>query len=71
MDWQPITDDSPPADDKPIMLGCHLKWVAEGYRLGDSLQAGRFYAANTHWTDASDGELFPTHWAPMPEPPTA
>lgn len=72
MEWKRITEESPPANDRPIMLGCYRDgWVEQGYRLGEEgPQNGNFYAANTHWTDASDGQLFPTHWAPMPEPPT-
>ena len=28
-----------------------------------------WWLANTHPTDAHDGQVYPTHWMPMPPPP--
>ncbi|GKS73724.1 hypothetical protein AVME950_02530 [Acidovorax sp. SUPP950] len=29
-----------------------------------------WYSVNTHWTDATGNTQYPTHWRPLPPPPT-
>ncbi|MNY06751.1 hypothetical protein D3C86_1395220 [compost metagenome] len=30
-----------------------------------------WWESNTHYTDAADGQVYPTHWMPMPDAPVA
>lgn len=53
-----ITGDDPPGDG----------YVSEGFYEEDGDRG--WYAANTHWTDRHDGSLRPSHWQPLPTPPT-
>lgn len=66
--WRTDLDAAP--ENTPIMLS-DGDWVAEGYCLSDgSERDGTFWQANDSWTDAHDAQLLPTHWMPMPTPPT-
>lgn len=68
--WLEIDDTTPV--NTSLLLGTD-KWVCEGYRVAGegNGEDGNFYAANTHWTDAHDGQLHPTHYRLMPTPPSA
>lgn len=68
--WQPIETYVPKADIRESVLLSDGKWVCEGYwhdEKGVWLPEG----------DVDDGSpgsgqyLYPTHWMPLPEPPTS
>jgi hypothetical protein len=65
-EWQKIK--TAPKDGSHILLWDSVeKYTAEGYWEPDRES---WYAANTHWTDAHDGELRDmTHWMPLPKGP--
>lgn len=67
--WKPI-DEQTPAHSTSVMLAWEVEpgrwWVGEGWRYEDD---GRWYEANSHPTDYTDGEVFPTLWQPLPSPP--
>lgn len=62
--WQPIeTFDSSEA----YVLVC------DGYDVSEARyhpNEGGWWLANTHPTDAHDGQVYPTYWMPKPLPPT-
>lgn len=60
------TMESAPKDGTPLLIAGR-GWVAEGYYESDGDRG--WYSANTDWTDAYDGSLYPTHWQPLPSPP--
>lgn len=63
--WKKI--DSAPKEGQHVMLSIpdgDFTWVAEGYY--DEDKKG-FWQANTHWTDICDGQVFPSHWQPLPK----
>lgn len=67
--WQPI--ETAPKDGSSVMLAREdddFSWVCEGHWDRAGLHSG-WYAANTHWTDATGDALDPTHWQPLPAPP--
>lgn len=65
-EWRPI--DTAPKDGSHVMLGdAPEQYVCEGYYEEDGDRG--WYMANTHWTDAYDGRVYPTHWQPLPSPP--
>ncbi len=64
--WKKI--DSAPKGGKHVLLSCDADtpaWVTEGYY---EAERDAWYQSNTHWTDACDGQCYPTHWMPMPSP---
>ncbi len=63
-EWIPISEGNEPTGS--FICGA-VGWVCEGYF--DHEHDG-WWSANTHWTDAADGQIYPTHYQPMPEPPT-
>lgn len=68
--WRRITTNSLAKDGCPCLLSCRSgitgdAFVCEGYY--DYEQDG-WWAANTHHTDHRDGQVFPTHWQPLPQP---
>ena len=66
--WKPIS--TAPRDGSHVLLAIANDppgFVAEGYYEEDDDRG--WFAANTHWTDASDGRLYPSHWMPLPDPP--
>jgi hypothetical protein len=66
--WEPIA--TAPKDGRPVLLAVTEDppgFVAEGYCQTDR---DTWYAANTHYTDYTDGQLFPSHWMPLPEAPS-
>jgi len=66
-EWMPI--ESAPKDGRHVMLGMDdgLPWVAEGYYEVDDDRG--WFLAQTHWTDAHDGQIFPTRYMNLPLPP--
>jgi hypothetical protein len=63
--WKPI--ETAPKDGTSILLS-DGKWVGEGYYSEHS--GGTWWEAGSHWTDAHDGQIYPTHWQPLPPPPS-
>lgn len=68
--WKKI--DSAPKDGRHVILaitdgGPGGGYVAEGYYEQDG-DLG-WFAASTHHTDYVSGQLFPSHWQPLPVPP--
>jgi len=64
--WQDIG--TAPRDGRHVMLGmADEQYVAEGYFDEDE---EKWFSANTHSTDYVDGSLYPTHWMPLPSPPS-
>jgi len=66
-DWKPI--ETAPKDGQHVLLACAVdppSWVCEGYYEEDR---DAWYQANTHWTDTYNGQIYPSHWMPMPAPP--
>lgn len=64
-EWMPI--ESAPKDGRSLLLACRNpagSWSCEGY-YHESDHCG-WYLSNTHWTDATDGSIFPTDWMPPP-----
>lgn len=66
--WLPMA--SAPKDGTHVLLATAIDppaWVCEGYyeTAGDR----GWYQANTHWTDAHEGLVYPSNWQPLPEPP--
>jgi hypothetical protein len=61
MEWQPI--ETAPLD-HPLM-------VAEGQAVGEAHHCGRdgWYWAGNDPTDSWGGQIYPTHWMPLPTPP--
>lgn len=67
-EWQPI--ETAPKDGSPVLLGSEGGgWVEQGYYEADTPSRGGWYMTNTHWTDATDGEIHPSAWMPLPSPP--
>lgn len=70
-EWKGI--DTAPTDGRHVIVAVTNDppgfpgWVAEAYFDED---AERWYSANTHSTDCVDGSLYPSHWMPLPEPPS-
>ncbi len=65
--WQPI--ETAPTDGSRILAGSKPdQWVCCAYYETDKGHEG-WREDGTHWTDATDGSVNPTHWQPMPEPP--
>jgi hypothetical protein len=63
--WRPI--ESAPEDGTLLLLGnADEGWTTEA--RFDSERRG-WWEINTHWTDAADGQVYPTHWQPLPPPP--
>ena len=65
MEWQPI--ETAPKDEFHVLV------ATQGYvtaAVWHSHAAG-WYETNNDPTDAWGFELFPTHWMPLPAPPTA
>lgn len=64
MNWQPI--ESAPTDGTCVL-------VAEGAAVGEarcySEGEGWYWAGNAP-TDSWGGRVYPTHWMPLPEPPS-
>lgn len=70
--WRPIN--SAPKDGKAILIGHADGWVNEARWIEYDRIAGNgggWFDANTHPTDATDGESRPSHWMPLPEPPSS
>lgn len=71
--WMPIPEDvdvtKAPFDGGHVLLSCVVDppggFVCEGYYE----EGYGWYKANTHWTDAYDGSVEPTHWQPLPAAP--
>jgi hypothetical protein len=65
-EWQPIK--TCPRSSVPVLIAvAHLRWVGEAVYYEDD---HGWWEANTHPTDAHDGQIHnPTHWQPLPEPP--
>lgn len=67
-DWQPI--ETAPKDGRNVILAMlNEEWVCEGYYEEDEDRG--WFMANTHWTDAADGQVYPSHWRPLPAAPAA
>lgn len=69
MRWQKLGE---PDESKPPFDGAHVlvadeTSVSEARYLANS---NGWWLANTDPTDYYDGRIFPTHWQPMPAPPT-
>jgi hypothetical protein len=62
--WLPI--DSAPKDGSHVLLARAGEWSSYGYY---EAELDGWWEANTHWTDATDGQCYPTHWQPLPSPP--
>lgn len=68
MTWKPI--ETAPKDGRHVLVAVtndEPGYVAEAYYEEDADRG--WFSANTHWTDYVDGQLFPSHWMPLPEPP--
>jgi hypothetical protein len=68
--WRPIR--TAPMDGTRVLVAdknAAGSWVEAAYYSKDGEYEG-WFMVNTHWTDAVDGQIFPTVWMPMPEPPT-
>jgi hypothetical protein len=63
MEWQPI--ETAPVDGTPVLLAA-AGTVFEGEYKPD---ANGWWLANTDPTDYHDGQVWPTHWMPLPHPP--
>lgn len=63
--WQTI--DTAPLDGTSVLLSCDGT-VFEGEYHAD---ANGWWLANSDPTDYWDGQVFPTHWMPLPLPPGA
>lgn len=57
--------------------GEHVLVAGKGWQGTDFVVAAYYseekegwWEANTHWVDASDGQVRPTHWMPLPPPPS-
>jgi hypothetical protein len=68
--WQPI-------ETAPKAAGVQVLLAGDGYGGTGYVVSGYYdedrdgwWEANTHWTDAADGQVYPTHWMPLPAPPT-
>jgi hypothetical protein len=70
VNWQPI--DTGPKEGEHVLLAVTgddppgYGYVCEGYYESDR---DAWYQSNTHWTDTFDGQVYPSHWAPLPAPP--
>ena len=62
-EWQPI--ETAPRDGKHILAYTHDDQIKEVWWQKDFLDGLEY------WQDDWDGEPMPTHWMPLPEPPTA
>jgi hypothetical protein len=62
--WQPI--ETAPKDGTYLLLAS-----GENVTTGRCIEDGRWFETNSDPTDYWDGELQPTHWRPLPDPPGA
>jgi hypothetical protein len=83
MEWQPI--ETAPKDgteilvwreDQGIFLArwtapCEFLTDAECEKMGDAADQEDWFAADFVWGYRVEGDLLPTKWRPLPEPPTA
>lgn len=61
--WRPIEEHD--GTEAPVL-------VAEGRAVGEAYlnaDGHGWYWAGHHWTDATDGQCYPTRWMPLPLPP--
>lgn len=68
MAWQKLKDPTP--DQQPFDGGHYL--VADDVAVSEARyhpDNRGWWVANTDPTDYHDGQIFPTHWQPMPAPP--
>jgi len=68
--WMPIPQDvdvtKAPFDGKHVLVG-HDGWTSEARYLAVD---GGWWLAQTYPTDHEDGRVYPTHWQPLPAPPS-
>lgn len=65
MEWQPI--ETAPRDGTHIFAGSLPgRWMCSAFFEEHDSQ---WYVVGSHWTDAHDGTVNPTHWQPLPSPP--
>ena len=65
MNWQPI--ETAPKDGTHILLArTDSEWVCQGRYVCDDKG---WYELNNDASDHWGGEIYPTHWMPLPEPP--
>jgi hypothetical protein len=63
-EWQPI--ETAPKDFTSVLVTGDQGFVCEATYNADY---DGWWAANTHPTDAYDGQVYPTHWMPLPDAP--
>ena len=68
--WQPI--ESAPMDGSQLLVA-GKGWTETDYIVSAyySEEHRGWWESNTHYTDAADGQVYPTHWMPMPAAPAA
>lgn len=66
-EWRAI--DTHPGDSDPV-IGGGPDWANEVYYETERGHEG-WYLAGSHWTDTHEGQCWPTHYQPMPAPPSA
>jgi hypothetical protein len=63
--WKSIED--APTDASPVILGHNVEqWASQGWY---DFEHHGWWVAGSHYTDAHDGQVFPTHYQPLPAPP--
>lgn len=74
MEWKKVDREpgdikAQPWDGQPVLVAV----MPEG-ALGEAYfdhERDEWHWANTHWTDATSGAIrYPTHWMPLPAPPS-
>ena len=63
--WMPI--ESHDGSESPVLIGTET-WSGEGYFNAERQE---WYEKNNHHTDSWGGNIYPTHWQPLPTPPTS
>jgi hypothetical protein len=63
--WQKI--ETAPKDGVYVLVARAGQWVGEARWT----EGGGWREPNNDWTDSWGQELHPTHWMPLPAPPTA
>lgn len=68
VDWVRVEDRLPEPNVEVLAAG---KGWAEPFVTCCYYDAERegWWQIGSHWTDAHDGQQYPTHWAPLPPPP--
>lgn len=71
-EWQSI--ETAPKDGTPVIVGDRNatgSWVDAAYYDPEAWDCGGWFLVNTHWTDAYNGQVWPTVWQPFPDLPSA